>query len=120
VCNLVAITVLTWPSRPLRNSSMRARPQRCWGARPIESGRRLLGGVGRSFLLDDELRGNFSVLADNLLSNVSRIRHAVFVLIEAPWPNFAFPWALILWVLRQVFLQSGSNLESVLRNLHLA
>jgi hypothetical protein len=107
--------VLTWRFRPLRNSSVRARPQKC----PLELGRHLLGGVGRSSLLDVERRWSFSVLADNLLSNVSRNRQTVFVWIESPWPGSALPWALVLWVLCQV-LQLGSALGSVLQNPHLA
>ena len=87
-------TVLTWTSSPFRNSSMRV-----WVESPIELGRRLRGGVGWPSLLDVGIRENFSGLTSSLLSNVSRSRQTVFVLVETPWPGPTSLWALVLWVL---------------------
>jgi len=91
-----------------------------WGARLLELGRRFLGGVGQFYLRDVKLRGNFSVLADTSLSNVSRNRQTVFVLIEAPWSCVASLYVSFPTIFWQVYLQSGSALESVKRNPHLA
>ena len=94
-------------------------PTCVWVKRPLELGRRLRGGVAWPSLLEAGLRENLSVLTNTLLSNVSRSRQTVFILVETPWPGPASLWALILWVLWQV-LQLGSALELVLQNPHLA
>jgi hypothetical protein len=95
-------------------------PTSVWGARLLEVGLRLLGGVGRLSQLDVELRGKFWVLANTLLSTVSRSRQTVFALIGALCPGSASLSALNPLVLWHVLLQLGSAPESERWNPHLA
>ena len=111
-------TVLIWPSRPLRNSSMRARPHKCLGRTPSCVRKT---SPRRSWAVFPTWRWTlWKLLSSIRYSFVQRFqKSSVFVSVEVPSPGSASLWALVLWVLCWV-LQSRSVLKSVLRNPHLA